>query len=116
MVIANVTVFRTIVRSQSRTHKRSYGYDPVNLLPVRRLGDRTRVAVRASEHVKYCKTETYQGQMIPSMFIVHVDMKLTHKQQAPDNSSALVNKTAASQTVIHRVDQSGFEMHRPAQR
>ena len=54
--------------------------------------------------------------MIPSMFIVHVDRKLTHKQQAPDNSSALVNKTAASQTVIHRLDKSDFEMHRPAQR
>ena len=28
-------------------------------------------------------------------------MKLTHEQQAPDNSSALVNKTAVAQTVIH---------------
>ena len=39
--------------------------------------------------------------MIPSIYIVHVVMKLTHEQQAPDNSSALVNKTAVAQTVIH---------------
>ena len=28
-------------------------------------------------------------------------MKLTHEQQAPDNSSVIVNKTAVAQTVIH---------------
>ena len=39
--------------------------------------------------------------MIPSTYIVHVDMKLTHEQQAPDNSSALVNETAVAHTVIH---------------
>ena len=40
VVIANVTVFRAIVESQSRAQKLSYGYDPVNLF-LRRLGDRT---------------------------------------------------------------------------
>ena len=28
-------------------------------------------------------------------------MKITHEQQEPDNSSALVNKTAVAQTVTH---------------
>ena len=39
--------------------------------------------------------------MIPSIYIVHVAVKLTHEQQAPENSSALLNKTAVAQTVIH---------------
>ena len=39
--------------------------------------------------------------MIPSVYIVHVAVKLTLEQQAPDNSSALVNKTAVAQAVIH---------------
>ena len=60
-----------------------------------------RVSVRASEYVQYYKTKTYQGQMIPSMCIVYVALKLTHEQQAPDKSSALVNKTVVAQTVIH---------------
>ena len=38
--------------------------------------------------------------MIPSVYIVHVVVKLTH-EQAPDNSSALVNKTGVAQMVIH---------------
>ena len=39
--------------------------------------------------------------MIPSIYIVHVAVKLTHEQQAPENSSARLNKTAVAQTVIH---------------
>ena len=39
--------------------------------------------------------------MIPSIYIVHVAVKLTHEQQAPENSSALLNKTAVAQTVTH---------------
>ena len=39
--------------------------------------------------------------MIPGIYVVHVAVKLTHEQQAPDNSSALVNTAAAAQTVIH---------------
>ena len=38
--------------------------------------------------------------MVPSIYIVHVALKLTHEEQAPDNSSALVNNTAVAQTVI----------------
>ena len=54
--------------------------------------------------------------MIPSIYIVHVAVKLADEQQAPDNSSAPVNKTAVSQTVIHHkgVGHAGLNMHRPA--
>ena len=41
--------------------------------------------------------------MIPSIHFVHVAVKLTH-EQAPDNSSAFVKKTAVAQMVIrHKV-------------
>ena len=34
--------------------------------------------------------------MIPSIYIVHVAMKLKHEQQEPDNRSELVNKTTVA--------------------
>ena len=58
------------------------------------------VAVRASANVKHHTTENDRSQMIPCIFIVHVAVKQTHGQQAPANSSTLVNETAVASTAI----------------